>query len=301
MPEDLKMPALPKPKPRARASRKLLAFLFLFFITLLVILFFQSSLSRISVIEVEGNELLDAGAIRQAAGLKEGDRFFAVGNADIAGRVKSLKMVQSAEVTKHFPGQVHIQVKEYPKVAFQLTPAGATEAVLADGAVVELPAGDFPLDKPILTGWLDSDPNKAALCQVLGELPAGALADISEITPDPSESYPDKIKMYTRSQYEVYTTIAYLPDKIDNLPAYIASLQENHVDGGVIKMLEVDNHAPFEASDEAAQDGDGAASGQGTGGSAAKEGAKATNKPAESVKTAGKTASTETPADEARE
>ncbi|MCD1261620.1 FtsQ-type POTRA domain-containing protein [Paenibacillus athensensis] len=292
------MPALPKPKPRARASRKLLAFLFLFFITLLVILFFQSSLSRVSVIQVEGNDLLDAESIRQAAGLKEGDRFFAIGGSDIAARVKSLKMVQDVEVTKHFPGQVHIQVKEFPKVAFQLTPEGKTEAVLADGAVVELPSGDFPLDKPILTGWSDSDPNKAALCQVLGELPASALADISEIKPDPSESYPDKIKMYTRSQYEVYTTIAYLPDKIDNLPAYIASLQENHVDGGVIRMLEVDNHAPFEMSDDPGASGskDNAAASSG-----AKDAVKPAGKQGDSAQASGKTASGETPADAAGE
>jgi cell division protein FtsQ len=154
-------------------------------------------------------------------------------------------MVKSVKVTKHFPGVLHIQVQEYPKVAFQLTADGKTQAILADGAVIDLPTGDVPLDRPILSGWTDNDPNKKQLCKVLGEIPAASLSDISEIKPDPSESYPDKIKIYTRSQFEVYTTIAYFPDKIDNLPAYIATLKENNISKGVIKMLEVDNHAPF--------------------------------------------------------
>lgn len=243
------------PKPRNRSSKKLLGFLFLFFITVLLILFFQSSLSKISSIEIEGNQLLNSETVGQAAAVAVGDHFFAVSSGKIEAKVKAaLKMVQDVQVKKHFPGVVSIHVQEYPRVAFQFNAEGKKEAVLADGTVISLPSGDFPLDKPILTGWSDNDPNKLKLCQVLGELPVSALSDISEIIPDASDSYPDKIKMFTRSQFEVYTTIAYLPGKIDNLPAYIASLKENNVTTGVIKMLEVDNHAPFEPADSQQKD-----------------------------------------------
>ncbi|MFD0692743.1 cell division protein FtsQ/DivIB [Paenibacillus sp. GCM10027628] len=254
MSEDRKVPALPNPKPRARTNRKLLGFLFIFFITVLVILFFQSSLSRISAIQIEGNQLIASDAIGQAAQIAAGDRFFAVSSQSVEKRVMTLPIVKSAKVTKHFPGIIHIAVQEYPKVAFQMGADGTKEAVLADGAVVKLSTGSFPLDMPILTGWSDSDPNKAALCKVLGEIPSSSLADVSEIKPDPSDSYPDKIKLYTRSQFEVYTTITYLAEKIDNLPAYVASLQEEHITNGIINMLEVDNHVPFDPNDEQKSD-----------------------------------------------
>lgn len=250
MSEDRKVPALPVPKPRAGTNRKLLIFLFVFFITVLIILFFQSSLSRISAIEVEGNELMSSETIGQASQIAIGDRFFAVSSQSIQQRIAKLPMIKTADVKKRFPGIIRITVQEYPKVAFQIGEGGKKQAVLADGAVVQLPSGSsIPLDMPILTGWTDGDPNKAALCKVLGEIPESALSDISEIKPDPSEPYPDKIKLYTRSHFEVYTTIAYLPEKIDNLPAYIASLQEDHITSGVIKMLEVEYHAPFEPSE----------------------------------------------------
>ncbi|MBP1961386.1 cell division protein FtsQ/DivIB [Paenibacillus aceris] len=270
MSDDRNVPALPPvPKPRARTNRKLLIFLFIFFIIILFILFFQSSLSRISAIEVEGNELMASEAIGQASQIAVGDRFFAFSSRSIEQRITSLPMIKSAVVKKHFPGVVHITVQEYPKVAFQIAADGKKQAVLADGAVIELPAGSsIPLDMPILTGWTDGDPNKAALCKVLGEIPESALSDISEIKPDPSEPYPDKIKLYTRSQFEVYTTIAYLPEKIDNLPAYIASLQEDHITSGVIKMLEVEYHAPFDPNEDANSETNNA-SGQKTGNSSA--------------------------------
>ncbi|GGI43317.1 hypothetical protein GCM10008018_01460 [Paenibacillus marchantiophytorum] len=291
MSEDRKVPALPAvPKPRARTNRKLLIFLFLFFITILVILFFQSSLSRISTIDIQGNELMASDAIGQASQVAVGDRFFAVSSTTIQQRIAKLPMIKTAEVKKHFPGVIRITVQEFPKVAFQIGTEGRKQAVLADGAVVELAAGSsVPLDMPILTGWTDGDPNKAALCKVLGEIPESALSDISEIKPDPSESYPDKIKLYTRSQFEVYTTIAYLPEKIDNLPAYIASLQEDHITSGVIKMLEVEYHVPFEPNEESKSEKEAGANSKAaanspsssadTGKDAGKTGAKATPKP----------------------
>lgn len=251
MSEDNKVPTLPVPKPRTRTNRKLLSFLIIFFITVLIILFFQSSLSRISRVEVEGNVLLASEIIGQASQVAVGDRFFAVSSKTIGERISKVPMIKNATVKKTFPGVIHIQVEEFPKVAFQIDPDGKKQAVLADGSVILLPVGSgIPLDMPILTGWSDNDPNKVALCKVLDEIPQSALSDVSEIKPDPSESYPDKIKIYTRSQFEIHTTIAYLPDKIDNLPGYIAGLVEDHITNGVITMLEVEYHTPFATSGE---------------------------------------------------
>lgn len=195
--------------------------------------------------------LLASDVIGQASQVAVGDRFFAVSSKTIEQRISKVPMIKSAIVKKSFPGVIHIQVEEFPKVAFQIDPDGKKQAVLADGGVIQLPVGSsIPLDMPILTGWNDKDPNKAALCKALGEIPQSALSDVSEIKPDPSESYPDKIKIYTRSQFEIHTTIAYLPDKIDNLPGYIAGLVEDHITNGVITMLEAEYHTPFATSGE---------------------------------------------------
>ncbi|MCS7459269.1 FtsQ-type POTRA domain-containing protein [Paenibacillus doosanensis] len=261
-----RLPVIKKPKKRSRGSKRLLFLLFLFFITLLCILFFQSSLSKISEIQVDGQELLTAEAIQGASGVNAGDHFFSVSSSAIEQKVKSLKMVESVEATKHFPGVIHIQVKEYPRVAYQFGDANQPEAILADGSVVPV-GGDinFVMDKPILTGWGASPELKNKLCQALASTSPSALTDISEIKPDPSESYPDKIKMYTRSQFEVITTIGYLPEKLKYLDTYIADLKENKISTGVLKLLEADTHAPFDtdAGKAAGKDGKDAKSSAG--------------------------------------
>ncbi len=218
--------------------------LFLFFITILAVLFFRSSLSRISEIRIEGNEMLTSAEIGQAAAVQAGDHFFAVNTESVRQKVAALHMVQTAEVTKHFPGELRVVVHEYPRVAFQIGADGSRQAVLADGSAVAVPDEDIPVDKPILTGWSDKDPNRKALCLALSAIPAGYLSDISEIRPDPSEAYGDKIKIYTRSKFEVITTVGYLPDKIKNLSAYITSMQESKVTSGVLVLLETDDHLP---------------------------------------------------------
>jgi cell division protein FtsQ len=245
VPEEMKVPALRKPKTRPRSSRRLLALLFLFFVTVLAILFFQSSLSKISSIKIEGNELLSSEAIGQASGLSVGDHFFSVSARAVESKVAAMKMVESVQVAKHFPGVITITVKEYPKVAFQMGDGGKLQAVLADGSAVTLRSGVVP-DKPILTDWSDSDPMKAKLCKTLSQIPPGLLSDISEIRPDPSDGFPDKIKMYTRSQFIVTTTVTLLPEKIAYLQTYIDNLHENNISGGIITMLLADSHTPLE-------------------------------------------------------
>ena len=237
----------PKAKKKSRSSKRLLVFLFIFFVTLLCILFFQSSLSRISVVEVHGQELLTAEAVSQAAEVKPGDHFFSVSSERIVEQVKTLKMVESAVVTKHFPGVIHIEVKEFPKVAYQLGDANQPEAILADGSIVPVSSQvNFVMDKPILTGWSGAEAMKDKLCKALASISESYLTDVSEIKPDPTESYPDRIKMYTRSQFEVITTIGYLPEKLKYLDTYIANLKENKIHTGVLKLLEADTHAPFD-------------------------------------------------------
>ncbi|WP_245855850.1 cell division protein FtsQ/DivIB [Paenibacillus rigui] len=247
-PED-RLPVIQKPKTKTkgRSSKKLLTFLFIFFVTLLCVLFFQSSLSKITVVEVHGQELLTPEVVAQSAAVKPGDHFFSVSSKQIEEQVMGLKMVQSAEVTKHFPGVIHIEVKEYPKVAYQLGDGNQPEAILADGSIVPVSSQvNFVMDKPILTGWSGAEAMKTKLCQTLASVPESYLTDISEIKPDPTESYPDRIKMYTRSQFEVITTVGYLPEKLKYLDTYIANLKENKINTGVLKLLEADTHAPFD-------------------------------------------------------
>jgi cell division protein FtsQ len=285
------MPVLREPKRRSRSNRKLLALLFLFFMTVLIILFFQSSLSKISTIDIRGNEYIATDTIAKASGVSVGDHFFGRSGTSIERSVATLHMVQSAHVTKRFPGHITIEVQEYPKVAFQIGDDGVLQAVLADGSAATLQNTGTVPDKPLLTGWQASDPLRVKLCQTLAKIPAALFSDISEIRPDPSAGFDDKIKMYTRSQYIVQTTITLLPDKIERLSSIVDNLRENNEAGGVITMLLTDSYAPL-GSDETADGSQTATAKDG-----AKDGAAAAGGGKDADKDAGKSgkAGTKTP------
>lgn len=239
-------PAAPKPK---RGGGKLLRLVIIFFIILFIVLFFKSSLSKISEIRVEGNQLVSADEVKAATGVQPGDNFFTVRTGSVQSMVAKHPFVESAEVEKSFPGVLRVKVKEYQRVAFQLAADGTKEVLLADGSALPVAgqAANVPMDMPILAGWLPDNPLKAKLCAVLALVPSQYLSDISEIRPDPSSAYQDRIKIYTRSQYQVYTTIEYFAGNIEYLGFVTNELKERGKDSGVITMLEQIRHSSFES------------------------------------------------------
>ncbi|WP_281888112.1 cell division protein FtsQ/DivIB [Paenibacillus sp. YYML68] len=240
-----RLPVIKKQKPRSRSSKRLLLFLFLFFVTLLLVLFFQSSLSQITEVTIKGQHLVAEEQIRDAAAILPGDHFFSVSSERAAQRVKALRMIEDVEVKKQFPGRISITVHEFPKVAYQFTGAGDVEALLADGSSVPVTMEGARLDKPILSGWSGREELKLQLCSQMAKLPDKLFIDISEIVPVPTTAYPDKIKLYTRSSFEVVTSVGYIAQKLPYLDAYIASLKMNHINEGILTLLEADSHAPF--------------------------------------------------------
>ncbi|MFS0727612.1 cell division protein FtsQ/DivIB [Paenibacillus sp. 1P07SE] len=235
------MPILREPKTRRRSNRKLIAVLFLLFLILLTVLFFNSSISKISSITISGNYFVSNEEILEAAGLGVGEAFFGLDTVQVAERIKAgLEPVQDAVMAKSFPGKVSIHVQEYPTVAFEISPRGEMTAILAGGAQVEVQGRDHVVDKPVLSMWDADDPHKAELSRLLGEIPPEQLSDLSEIIPYPSKSYPDRIKIYTRTQFEVVTAISLLREKLSTLHAVVETQEP-----GKLTLLLADTYTPY--------------------------------------------------------
>lgn len=251
-----RMPVLkePVPKPKRKGGRRLLGVIYLLFIVLLVVLFFRSGLSKISEVTVSGGRFADENEIRAAAGVGPGDPFFWPTADAIAGRVKKLDPVASAAVRKTFPGKLHIEVTEYPAVAYGLTADGVITAVLSNGK--ELPIGaDTVVDRPVLRGWSGREADRLKLVDRLSLLPDDLLADFSEIAPYPSEAWPDRIRIYTRTRFEIITAVSLLAEKADTIRAVIETQEP-----GSITLLLADRYVPYteegEAGGDEAPDGD---------------------------------------------
>lgn len=242
------MPVLKEPMKRRKGSRRLIAVLFLLFLVLLLVLFFRAPISKIDSITIFGGQFVSIEEIRAAAGVVEGDPFFYPAADRIEERIEKLPAIAEAVVNKRFPGELHFEVTEYPSVAFELSNTGDIRVLLSNGA--ELPAGpDIVVDKPVLRGWEEQDDRKGRLTEALGALPADLLSDFSEITPYPSDAYPDRIKIYTRTRFEVVTAVSLLADKADTIRAVIETQEP-----GNITLLLADRYVPYEDVEEGAEE-----------------------------------------------
>lgn len=238
------IPVLKENKPKRRASRRIIAILLLLFVAILVVLFFRSPVSQVTEIQFTGSTFSSREQLLQASGLKTGTQYFGVSPSKVESQLLQIKSIQKAVVDKHFPGKINITVQEYPTVAYELGTGGILDAILANGSKVSVNNSGIAVEKPILTKWSASDPNKAELCKVLGSIPNELTSDISEIMPSPTASFPDRIKLYTRSRFVVITAISLLSDKVEYLNQVIETAEP-----GTITMLEADTYTPFQAPD----------------------------------------------------
>lgn len=238
------IPVLKENKPKRRASRRIIAILLLLFVAILVVLFFRSPVSQVTEIQFTGSTFSSREQLLQASGLKTGSQYFGVSPSKVESQLLQIKSIQKAVVDKHFPGKINITVQEYPTVAYELGTGGILDAILANGSKVSVNNSGIAVEKPILTKWSASDPNKAELCKVLGSIPNELTSDISEIMPSPTASFPDRIKLYTRSRFVVITAISLLSDKVEYLNQVIETAEP-----GTITMLEADTYTPFQSPD----------------------------------------------------
>ncbi|MDP4096931.1 FtsQ-type POTRA domain-containing protein [Paenibacillus sp. P96] len=240
-----KIPVLREHKPKMKTSRKIVLILILLFIVLFAVLFFRSSLSRITEIDFKGSLFTSEAELLKQSALHVGGQFFGTSTGEVEERLKEIKTIQSVHVDKQFPGIISINIKEYDTVAYEVGTDGSLLAILSNGTSVGVSNSGIAVEKPVLTSWKADDPYKAELCKILSDIPGEWTADISEIIPDPSPSFPDRIKMYTRSQFEVLTSVSLLAEKI----SYLNQVLETE-EPGLVSMFEADTYVPFQPEEE---------------------------------------------------
>ncbi|MBO9600549.1 MAG: FtsQ-type POTRA domain-containing protein, partial [Cohnella sp.] len=121
-----RIPAL-KEEPVKRTSRGkkvLLGIVVALVVFILIFLFFRSSLSKYSDIQVVGTNYLSEEEVLQSLDVKTGDSFFFPKISELKARVSKLEPLKSVSISKKFPGVLRVAVTEYPEVAVQLSGDG---------------------------------------------------------------------------------------------------------------------------------------------------------------------------------
>ncbi|URN93185.1 MAG: FtsQ-type POTRA domain-containing protein [Candidatus Pristimantibacillus lignocellulolyticus] len=235
------MPVLKEPEPKKKGNKKIIAIIVILFLAIFSIIFFNSTLSKITEVQITGTQFVNGAEVMSAAGLKVGDSFVFSSAEEIENKVTTLNTINKAVVTKHFPGIIKIAVTEYSVVAFEFDNSGELIALLASGASIKTTNDRIQImDKPILTGWSKDDPYKNELMKQLASIDSTLLADISEIAPIPSVAFPDRILIYTRTKFEVTTAVSLIREKVEAMNGVIETQAP-----GKLTLLLADTYEPF--------------------------------------------------------
>lgn len=218
---------------KQKANRSMILYLTVFFFLLLTVIYFQSSLSYVKVIEIEGNRYLSEEEIVTASKLSSETSFWGVNKQKIEAEIISLKQISDASVSRKFPFTVIIEVQEYTRVAYLLAD-GNFSPILESGKIL---AADtlvgFPADAPLLMGWSNGN-ELAEMAAELSNLPESLIHRISEIHFTPEELDPLRITLYMNDGFKVSSTIRHFSQHIAPYSAIVGELDPNNK--GIIHM-----------------------------------------------------------------
>lgn len=219
---------IPKIKERRKqkANRRLITYLSIFFLLMMSVIYFQSSLSKISEINVIGNQNITNEQIISLSKLVVGTSFWNINNEKVEQRIKQHPEVKSVTIEKKFPNIVNIKIKELKRVAYILNNQNYLP-ILEDGSVLKSEQNNNLLaNAPLFVNWSKGEDIQEMVAQ-LKKLPISVTNSISEIhyTPIPTDSL--KITVYMNDGNQVIGSIRNFADRMKYYPAMVNELDAN--------------------------------------------------------------------------
>lgn len=206
---------------RRKANRRLIFLLSLFFLLIVLVVYFQSPLSHVKQINIEGHQIMTTEELENASGIKIGENLWEINKKEITNKILEQQAIKDASVKLAFPNAININVKEYSSIAL-FVEEQHYYPLLENGNVL---VKDQPLslNAPIVIGFKQDNVLKE-LSKQLKQIPSDILNSISEIHYDPTKTDKYHIYLFMNDGYEVTATIPTLSEKIIHYPAIIGQL-----------------------------------------------------------------------------
>jgi cell division protein FtsQ len=219
-------------KRRRKTNRKFLFILTVFVAALLVILYFQSPLSRIGIVSVSETTLNDKDFYLEKSGLAVDKPFWGFDATAIEKSLANLAGVRSVTVSRKWLRDVDIGIKEWETVAY-IQDDGNYNLLLENGdsfpTEILLPEAEAP----VLNGFDDAKDRKRMTIQLM-KLNRDVYHLISEIKYMDNGEHTDRLTVYMDDGFEVRAVIQTFAEKMGYYSDITAQL--NGLEKGVIDM-----------------------------------------------------------------
>lgn len=196
----------------------------LLFIIILILIYMFTPLSKISSVEISGNNNTSKNTINKAINVKDNSRMYTYSTTNAQNKLEESTLINSAEVKKHFPNKLTVKVSEKQIVALTKK-KDKYVPVLEDGTELEDYDGNPTDNGPILEGF-EKD-KKEKIIQALSEMPAKVRGMIAEIKFDPQENAQNQIKLFTTDDIQILGNLNTIGKKMKYYPQMSQSLERD--------------------------------------------------------------------------
>ncbi|ARK31090.1 cell division protein FtsQ/DivIB [Halalkalibacter krulwichiae] len=244
-----------KEQRKQRANRRLLFFLSFFFLLLLLMIYFQSPLSHVRNVVVEGNHFVADEKIISLSKIDSGTSIWNLNKSEIEQRLLGHIELSKVDIERQLPSTVKIKVDEYARIGYLLRDDDKYYPILETGEFLnELPNQTFPSDAPLLNNFEQGE-QLSELSAELQKLSTELIERISEIFYHPTEADSLAVVLFMTDGIEVHTSIR---DFADNLAPYSSIVQELEPDSkGILHMRMSPYFEDFEFEEESDSESEG--------------------------------------------
>lgn len=219
-----RLPQLKKER-KQKANRRFTFYASVFFLLILVVVYFQSPLSRVRTISVVGEQIVSSDKVIKASGISNKTHIWDIRKKAVMSQIKKLPTVQTVTIEKKFPNHVRITIKEYTRKAY-LQKSGNFYPILQNGTMLgRLQSGKLPVDAPILFGFSKTEPLKK-VAEGLSKISRQMTHNISDIHYIGKSGSGDDLVLYMNDGNRVVASTQTFAKNIKLYPEIAANLPD---------------------------------------------------------------------------
>lgn len=221
---------IPKLKERRkqRTNRRMIFYVTVFFILMLMIIYFQSPLSKVQQVKVEGNGLVSEEWIIEQSQLLEDVSIWNIDEKEVNERITENEVMETVTISREWLNTVRLTVKEFERMAY-IKDGDSYVPVLESGDIYVSENDDrvTPYDAPILHDFYDKEEARKTLVDQLAVTSKGIRQRISDIYLDPVENDPYRLTLFMNDGFVVSSTANDFAERISSYPSIVEQLDPN--------------------------------------------------------------------------
>ncbi|RIL32771.1 cell division protein DivIB [Staphylococcus equorum] len=196
----------------------------LLFIIILILIYMFTPLSKISSVEIKGNDNVSKSAINKAIDVKDNSRMYTYSTSKATDKLKENKLIKSAKITKQMPNKLTVEISENQIVGMTKKKDNYVP-ILENGTELKNYDGNATDDGPILEGFEKEEKEK--IINELAKMPANVRGMIAEIKYDPQENSQNQIKLFTSDDIQILGNLNTIANKMKYYPQMSQSLERD--------------------------------------------------------------------------